>query len=205
MQTFQSISLLALSIIVVIQGIILLALARQIGVLHSRISPQGARIVNAGPRIGDPAPPVNTQNIHHQIMTLGSDHGKSTLLLFITPGCSVCAALLPSIKKLANDERKTLEVKLLAFGTNVEAAEMYFAEHELASSTPLAVADDLAMQYRVTLSPYGIIVDRDGIIRSKGIVNSYEHVESLLNALEMGVRSFDDYMDKRNRLGVDGI
>ncbi len=52
----------------------------------------------------------------------------------------------------------------------------------------------------VSIVPYGMIIDRSGILRSKGLVNHYLDIESLLNAEEMGVRSIQEHLgvgDKR--------
>ena len=50
------ISQIVLWIVVVILAVTVLALARQIGVLHERIAPMGALTIDKGPRVGDLAP-----------------------------------------------------------------------------------------------------------------------------------------------------
>ena len=42
--------------------------------------------------------------------------------------------------------------------------------------------------------PYAVLLDAEGVILSKGLVNSREHLESLVIAHEMGVRSVQDYI-----------
>jgi methylamine dehydrogenase accessory protein MauD len=79
----------------------------------------------------------------------------------------------------------------------LEAAQRFVTEHGLDSLIPFVASDDIALQYQVTIAPYGIVVDRTGVVRSKGLVNSFAHVESLLNAEELGVRSMEEYLRRK--------
>jgi hypothetical protein len=40
-----------------------------------------------------------------------------------------------------------------------------------------------------------VLLDAEGVVLSKGLVNSREHLESLVIAHEMGVRSVQDYIN----------
>ena len=42
--------------------------------------------------------------------------------------------------------------------------------------------------------PHAVLIDHDGKIVSKGLVNSREHLESLVVAHEMGLESVQDYI-----------
>lgn len=54
---------------------------------------------------------------------------------------------------------------------------------------------DLGMSYRVNRLPFALVIDPEGIVRSKGLVNNREQLESLFNAKEMGVQSIQRYLD----------
>lgn len=187
-------------IIVIVEGILILALARQIGLLHERFGAGGARIMNAGPKIGETVLPLDVPDVYGHKISLGTERGKRTLLLFISTGCGTCARLMPQLKKLARTERNTLEIKLIAFGINAEAAEKYARDQSLDSTLPLIVSDDLALRYQVGIAPYGLVIDRAGILRAKGLINSYSHVESLLIAEEMGVPSIDRFIKRQHEI-----
>ncbi len=45
-----------LALVVLVLVIAVFALARQIGVLHTRLAPAGALMTTAGPKVGEPAP-----------------------------------------------------------------------------------------------------------------------------------------------------
>lgn len=195
MPSLEVISQILLWIVVLLQGIFLLALARQIGILHQRYASGGARIMNTGLNIGESAPDLDVGDINDDRVTLGMERGKRTLLFFISTGCSICATLLPHLNRLARSEVNDLEIKLIAFGTSPETGKKYALEHSILNGNlPFIISDDLSFRYQVTLAPYGIVVDKTGVIRAKGLVNSYFDVESLLNAEEMGVRSIQEYL-----------
>jgi methylamine dehydrogenase accessory protein MauD len=60
---------------------------------------------------------------------------------------------------------------------------------------PYVLSADLGMSYRVNRLPFALVIDHDGIVRSKGLVNNREQLESLFNAKEMGVQSIQRYLD----------
>lgn len=64
---------------------------------------------------------------------------------------------------------------------------------------PYVVSENLGKQFGVSKLPYAALVDEAGIVRSLGMVNSREHLESLFVAKETGIASIQDYMAKRNR------
>jgi methylamine dehydrogenase accessory protein MauD len=42
--------------------------------------------------------------------------------------------------------------------------------------------------------PYAVLVDADGVVRAKGLVNTREHLESLFEAKERGVGSLQELL-----------
>lgn len=196
MPSLELISHILLWIMIILQGIFLLALARQIGFLHERYASTGARTMNVGLNIGEPAPVFSVEDIANRQVTLGMERNKRTLLFFLATGCSICTSLLPHLKRLIRHEGDTLEIKLVAFGTKLEDAKKYAAKHSLLDTNiPFIVSDDLALQYRVTLAPYGIVINQSGIVRAKGLINSRFDIESLLNAEEVGVPNIQQYLE----------
>ena len=135
MQQLELISHALLWIVVIIEGVLLLALARQIGLLHQRLGSGGARIMNVGLTIGETVPiPNEIYDIDNQRFTLAIERGKRTLLLFISTTCSTCSSLMPQLKKLSHFERDNLEIKVVAFHSMVEAGRKYTIDHGLAEA-----------------------------------------------------------------------
>jgi methylamine dehydrogenase accessory protein MauD len=51
------------------------------------------------------------------------------------------------------------------------------------------------MSYRVNRLPFAVLIDGDGIVRAKGLINNREQLESLFNAKELGVDSIQRYLE----------
>jgi methylamine dehydrogenase accessory protein MauD len=50
--------------------------------------------------------------------------------------------------------------------------------------------------YKVGKIPYAVLIDPEGVIRAKGLVNNREHLESLMEAYRLGMASIQDYLRK---------
>ena len=53
------------------------------------------------------------------------------------------------------------------------------------------------MAYQVGKLPFAVLIDRDGVIRAKGLVNSREHLESLVVAEETGFGTIQAWLKTR--------
>ncbi len=175
-------------------AVTVLALARQVGILHERIAPAGALMVRGGPKVGEQAPIVDVTDIEGRDLSFGNarEDAKSTLLFFLSPTCPVCKTLLPVLKSSQKTERDWLEIILTSDG-DVAAQGAFINEYQLADFT-YVLSTNLGMTYQVGKLPFAVLIDHDGIIRSKGLVNSREHLESLFEAKERGVASVQEYM-----------
>ena len=191
------ISQIVLWIVVVILAVTVLALARQIGVLHERIAPMGALTIDKGPKVGDVAPIFDLRALNDSPVTIGgpSASGHSTMLMFVSPTCPVCKKLLPIVRSIAASETRWLRVVFTSDGD--EPAQQEFVGRHRLESFPMVLSSELGMTYRVSKLPYAVLIDEEGRIRAKGLVNTREHVESIIQAKQMGVASIQDYLRSR--------
>lgn len=173
---------------------IVLALVRQIGVLSERVAPAGALVVGSGPRTGETAPELAVTDLSGKLKAIGGEHpeDRSTLLFFLSPTCPVCKTLLPVLRSIARKERRSLDIVLASDGMRREH-ETFRREHRLESFSYL-LSTELGLAYRVAKLPYAVLIDETGIIRSAGLVNSREHLESLFEAREHGVASVQEFI-----------
>ncbi len=187
------ISNIVLWIVVLALLVVVLALTRQLGVLHERITPVGALMLNKGLTVGERAPTVEVQDLEGGRLSVGSPRsdGKSTLLLFVSPTCPVCKSLLPIVKSSGKDERSWLDIILASDGNPDEHRE-YVRANGL-GSVPYVVSAPLGMTYQVNRLPFAALLDEAGVLRARGLVNSREHLESLFEAKRLGVASLQDY------------
>jgi len=170
-----------------------LALARQIGVLHERIAPMGALTIDKGPKVGDAAPIFDLHALNASPVTIGgpSANGLSTMLMFVSPTCPVCKKLLPIVRSIAASETGWLRVVFTSDGEEPEQ-QVFVRRHRL-ESFPMVLSRELGTTYRVSKLPYAVLIDEEGRIRAKGLVNTREHLESIIEAKRMGVASIQDY------------
>jgi methylamine dehydrogenase accessory protein MauD len=189
----------ALPYIVVIQllvtlalAVLLFGLARQVGILHERVAPMGALSSDQGPAVGDLAPTLDVATLAGGRLAVGgpSMSGRTRLLLFVSPTCPVCKKLLPIVRSFAHAER--LDVMLVGDGEVSEQRAMVlkFGLERLAYVN----SPQVGMLFRIGKLPYAVVLDADGVIRSKGLVNNREHLESLLIAEESGFGTIQAYL-----------
>lgn len=93
--TVWIVSYVLLWVAVLALGLVVIALLRQIGVLHTRVAPMGVHFAGEGPELDQPAP----------------DHGafdyssvETTLVAFVSETCEICRVLHPSLERLGRTE-----------------------------------------------------------------------------------------------------
>ena len=193
--TALAISNAVLWVIVIGLCIALLAVVRQLGVLHERIAPAGALMLAKGLKVGAPAPRITVQDLESRSLTLGAERAdaRATLLVFVSPTCPVCKALLPALKSSLTAERDWLDIVLASDGESAGQREFVLA-HRLAGF-PYIVSAPLGIAYQVSRLPFAALIDAQGMLRARGIVNSREHLESLFEAKRLGFASIQDYFE----------
>ena len=191
--TALAVSNMALWILVLALSSVVLALVRQLGVLHERIAPAGALMLNRGLTVGEPAPVLVVNDLEGQAHRVGAARadGRSTLLLFVSPSCPVCKSLLPAVKSSRKDERAWMDVILASDGDTLEQRQ--FVSSQGLDGIPYVVSAALGLAYQVGRLPFAALLDEQGILRARGLVNSREHLESLFEAKRLGVASLQEY------------
>jgi methylamine dehydrogenase accessory protein MauD len=190
--TSELISHVLLWAVVIVQGIAILALARQVGVLHERVAPAGALMSGSGPGVGEQSPRIEVHALAGNAITVGGAlaPGKALLMLFVSATCPICKKLIPIAKDFARSER--LEVLFVGDADAAEQrkliAQFTLDEHRFVNGP------EVGMTYRVDKLPYAVLLDDTGLISAKGLVNSREHFESLIVAKESGYSTIQSYL-----------
>ncbi len=121
------VSYVLLWLTVLVLGFSVVALLRQIGVLHTRVAPMGVHFAGEGPELDQPAPALESV-----------DYAASpyTLLAFTSPTCEICAALKPALQRLSRGYDE-IDLKIV----DHETAADTFADFRV-RSTPYLIAVD---------------------------------------------------------------
>jgi hypothetical protein len=138
----------------------MLALLRQIGVLHERLAAagEGAEAVGCGvgPAVGEAAPMPGR---------LGYARSAVTVVAFTAPTCSRSRALVPSLRAV---DQQYDEVRVVEVSRGPRTAGAFEA-------------------FGVASTPFVVAVGRDGRVRDRGRVRTMAQLEDLLTrALAVG-------------------
>lgn len=181
-----------------------LALARQVGVLHQRVAPAGALMPTRGPKIGELTETVEAEDLAgNRVAIGGAAQRANTLVLFVSPMCPVCKSLVPAAKSLASAE--TLQLVFASDGFDRERHRAFAGEIGIARF-PYVLSQALGMRYGVSRLPFAVLIGEDGVLRGRGLVNTREHLESLLESWRTGVATLQDYVfGTEGGEGPDGV
>ena len=195
------VSNIVLWVVVLGLGLVIFGLVRQIGVLHERVAPMGALMTDHGPQVGEMSPRISVNDIHGKLIDFGTpqNDGRLRLVLFVAPTCPVCKKLLPIARSFAAGER--LSVVLVGDG-EVDEQRRMIAEHGLENLAYIN-SPQVGMAFQVGKLPYAVLIDEEGVIRAKGLVNSREHLESLVIAKETGYGSIQAYLKAKGYVRGD--
>jgi len=134
---------------VVVMALAIVALLRQIGVLHARLQPLGVHFAGEGPERLVPAPLPDLFDYRSS---------RLTLIAFTSVDCQICASLAPGIRAL-DRQFDDLAVHVVTHGPG---------------TAPTFAA------FNVISTPYLVTADRQGIVRVRGVANSLEQIEEMI-------------------------
>ena len=181
--------------LVIVLALVVVALARQVGILHERVAPAGALQPTEGPKVGELTEAMQMNDLGGNPVTIGGvDAGDlATFVLFISPTCPVCKSLVPTAKSLAKRESARMRLLFASDGDKREQHLAYAKDLQL-DDYPYVLSEALGMAYHVSKLPFALLIGADGSLQSKGLVNTREHLESLVEAMDSGVATLQDYV-----------
>jgi len=153
--------------------VVVVALARQVGLLHLRLRPLGAGRTEDGPPIGarfDLSPAASLGG--GQIPVVVS--GYLSLITFVNPGCSTCSPTLDAVKRLRAVEGK---VRFIVAVDGEERPGIKYVHSyglmNVVGSGSIAVLDSY-------FRPFVVVLRDDGMVLATGVPNTLEQLEVLL-------------------------
>lgn len=179
-------------IVIAALGVAVLALARQVGILHMRVAPAGALTTAGGPAVGEKAVAIDATTLDGRPAIVGGAQAGTAmrLLMFVSAQCPLCKALVPMAKSFARAER----VELTFVGDDDVAAQREMIALHGLEEYRFINGPEVGRAFEVSKLPFAVLLDDKGTVLSKGLVNSREHLESLVVAHEMGIGSVQDYI-----------
>lgn len=165
---------LILAILVALDSLAMVALVRQVGLIHLRVAPIPALMDETeGPQPGEvlslPAESPQSANEDHQ----------STVYAFISTTCSLCSPLLPGLEALARAGQRVV----LVSDAPREELDEYMATHR--SRLPAIVGSGVTASNRIPGVPFVVVADRARRVLAAGGVNSLEQIELLIDRRDL--------------------
>lgn len=176
MQGWWVASYVILWMLVLVLVFVVVALARQVGTLHLRLGPRGAlEMDEEGPPLGEAPVARDVRSIDGRNVRVGGP-GAAQVVMFVSPGCHLCEAVLPSLGVAA--KTKGMDATVLVDTDPLETAHT-FGKRKLNAN--VAPAGDLVTLYAVPGTPFVVVLDDMGVTRAKGTVNNLEQLEGLID------------------------
>jgi methylamine dehydrogenase accessory protein MauD len=176
-------SYIVLWILVIVLLILVLTMARLLGLVYRRFPPYGARGAADGTAIGAKIPPYKGLSIDGREVQIPNPINKGPgVVIFVSPSCGACAELAPAIRSIWRSDRKEVDIVLAATAGDAETARSFVDENGLAG-IPYVVAPEWAAANNVTGTPYVLGFDGESVVRAKGVANHLEHLDGLLEHL----------------------
>ncbi len=191
------VSYIILWVLVIGLSLLVYALTRQVGVLHERVAPVGALMPTNGPKVGEMTEVMNLTDLNGGSVAVGGSgsQGLATLIMFISPTCPVCKSLVPVAQSLVAHENKRMRLVFASDGDKLDKHVSYVKKLNI-ESYPYLVSQTLGVTYAVSKLPFAVLIGEDGALKSKGLVNSREHLESLVESMDSGIASLQDYAEQ---------
>jgi methylamine dehydrogenase accessory protein MauD len=151
----------------------------------------------SGPKVGEMTEvmPLTDLKGHAVVIGGGDSEGLATLVLFISPTCPVCKSLVPIARSLVSYEGKRMRLVFASDGDKIERHSAYVSDLDL-EGYPYIVSQSLGLAYAVSKLPFAVLIGSDGTLKSKGLVNTREHLESLVESMDSGIASLQDYVEQ---------
>ncbi len=179
--------------VVLLEGVLLLGVLRQLGLLHHRLDSlrtgDEQRPGTQGLEIGTSAPEFTLRQVGGGYLSLQDFRGQPVLLTFVSPGCGPCKLLLTDLAPLIADlQERGLQTVLVSM---VELADAEQLRDTFGIGAPMVVQKGMEVSeaYNISVTPYVCVIDTQGRIQARGVANKREHVEELLAVLSEGARN----------------
>jgi methylamine dehydrogenase accessory protein MauD len=173
-------------VVVLFVGFLLLGTLRALGLLRWRLEQLEAttpsRPGRNGLKPGKKAPDFTLPAVAGAEVSLRDFAGRKVLLVFTQAGCGPCRQIMPELNKLGG---RDLQVVVVNKG-DVPTTRQWAAE--LGASFPVLVQEglDLSRKYEAFVTPFAFLIDERGVIASRGIIATKQHIRYVLSGARDG-------------------
>ena len=132
-----------------------------------------------GLEVGMQAPDFTLPDAAGQMVSLDDFAGQRVLLAFSSTDCRACTEMYPHLTAFS-ENRPDVQVVMISRGSAEENQQLVQAQGF--TFPVLAWDDSVARGYQVPGTPFFYVIDREGVITSKGFANTLEQLKELVRA-----------------------
>lgn len=162
-----------LALVTGLNALAVIALMRQVGLLHLRVRPVPALEGEGGPspgmKLAFASPPWESPEIGPEV--------ERMLLGFFSPTCKVCSPLMPAFQAVASAAGPG-EAVVLVTEADPERASEYLRSNKV--RLPYVAEPNCFTPNEIPGAPFAVVVDRKGHALASGGVNTLEQIEWVL-------------------------
>jgi methylamine dehydrogenase accessory protein MauD len=191
MEGIWLVSYLVLWLLVLVMGVLVFLLYRQLGIMYLG-SAEG--VSRDGLDKGAKAPDFRLSDQYGNTHALSQYRGKPVVLLFGSPHCNPCRTLLPQLHDWAKAHPETAVLWLNA--TSEEESLKFVSDTGATLPVlPHAPETNLMDRYRVRVTPFMFLLDEGGVVRTKGLVNTRAGLDLYYKELRGGPAVIEESAD----------
>jgi methylamine dehydrogenase accessory protein MauD len=144
-----------------------------------------SRMGRSGLRVGKKAPDFTLPGAISGEVSLQSYAGRKLFLVFTQAGCGPCQQIVPDLNRLHD----TGKVEVLAINKGeTEGTRKWVAEAQIRFPVAMQEAFTVSKRYEVFATPFAFLIDEQGVIASRGIVNSKQQIGFVLDGRRDGAK-----------------
>jgi methylamine dehydrogenase accessory protein MauD len=190
MSPWSLISFAALWLVVLFLGFLLLGALRAMGLLRWRLEQLEAttpsRIGRGGLKPGKKAPDFTLPSVAGGEVSLHDFAGRRVFLVFTQSGCKPCHRIVPELNKL----QRAGDVQVLVVNNGeVEATRQWAGEAGACFPVLVQQQFSVSKRYEMYATPFAFLIDEQGVIASKGIINNGQHIGFVLSGAGDAVKN----------------
>ncbi len=176
------VSIVAQFVLIGVLAVIVLSLARQIGILHERTAPASlVRGNEAVVGIGDELPDLELNAVSGAVCRLAAEGSDAaTALLFVAPDCPICKSVLPAFAQ-ALDRQAGCVGYWVGDGMDPGAFSEYAQEHGLDGDRVL-LSQELGLRLGVRTLPVLTLLDAERRVLAQETITGPRRLENLFAA-----------------------
>jgi methylamine dehydrogenase accessory protein MauD len=171
--TALTISNVVLWILQIATIIVVVGLARQVGLLHLRLPPQGAGGIEDGPQVGAQLELPPTESLSGNELPILVP-GHLSVVMLASPSCGACGPTMDAVRRLRDAEPQVHFV--VAVDGDPGQGLKYTADYGITDALACASLGHLNSNAR----PFATILSDDGTVLAAGVPNTLEQLEMLL-------------------------